>query len=78
MAAHPNKHIREAIKHAEQNDWTFTKASGRAQFSESSGADEVIVQAVGFASTQLLVILKISHGEFVAQSNVVLTERAIP
>ncbi len=28
--AHPNKHIREAIKHAEENGWRFEKASARA------------------------------------------------
>lgn len=27
---HPNKHIREAIKYAEQNGWTFLKAGPRA------------------------------------------------
>lgn len=30
MAEHPNKHIREAIKYAEESGWTFTKASARA------------------------------------------------
>jgi hypothetical protein len=30
MANHPNKHIREAIEYAEENGWTFTKASSRA------------------------------------------------
>lgn len=30
MAGHPNKHIREAIKYAEANGWTFAKAASRA------------------------------------------------
>ncbi len=30
MAEHPNKHIREAIRYAEQNGWTFVKAGPRA------------------------------------------------
>ena len=30
MANHPNKHIREAIKYAEQNGWRVVKASGKA------------------------------------------------
>jgi len=30
MARHPKKPIREAIKFAEDNGWTFTKASSRA------------------------------------------------
>jgi hypothetical protein len=30
MAQHPNKHIREAIKYAEDNGWRFVKASARA------------------------------------------------
>ena len=30
VADHPDKDIREAIRHAERNGWTVTKASGRA------------------------------------------------
>lgn len=30
MAKHPNKHIREAISYAEQQEWTFVKAGPRA------------------------------------------------
>ncbi len=30
MAEHPNKHIREAIRYAEQNGWTFVKGGPRA------------------------------------------------
>lgn len=30
MASHPNKHIREAIKYAEDNGWRFIKSSARA------------------------------------------------
>lgn len=30
MGKHPNKHIREAIRYAEKNRWTFVKASPRA------------------------------------------------
>jgi len=28
--AHPNRHIREAIRYAEEHDWTFVKAGPRA------------------------------------------------
>lgn len=30
MAKHPNKHVREAIKQAEDNGWRFEKAAARA------------------------------------------------
>ncbi len=30
VADHPNKHIREALKYAEQKGWTIRKSSGRA------------------------------------------------
>jgi len=30
MAEHANKHIREAIRYAEQNGWTFVKANSHA------------------------------------------------
>jgi hypothetical protein len=30
MAKHQNKHIREAIKYAEEHVWTFVKAGPRA------------------------------------------------
>ena len=30
VANHPNKHIRAAIKYAEDAGWTFRKAAGRA------------------------------------------------
>lgn len=30
MTRHPNKHIREAIKYAEQNGWRLVKAGGQA------------------------------------------------
>jgi len=30
MVKHPNKHIREAIRYAEQSGWTFVKAGARA------------------------------------------------
>jgi hypothetical protein len=30
MAKHPNKHIREAIRHAEKNGWRFNRAGPRA------------------------------------------------
>ncbi len=30
VANHPNKHIRAAIKYAEDHGWTFTKAGGQA------------------------------------------------
>jgi len=30
MAKHPDKHIREAIKYAQQRGWAFRKAASRA------------------------------------------------
>jgi hypothetical protein len=30
MADHPNKHIREAIRHAERHGWRVTKSGARA------------------------------------------------
>lgn len=33
MAEHPNKHIREAIRFAEQHGWRFEKANARAHIS---------------------------------------------
>lgn len=30
MAEHPNKHIRDAIRYAEDNGWSFMKAGPRA------------------------------------------------
>jgi len=30
MSSHPNKHIREAMKFAQNNGWRFEKASARA------------------------------------------------
>jgi hypothetical protein len=30
VAKHPNKHIREALKYAEDHGWTIRKSSGRA------------------------------------------------
>lgn len=78
MARHPNKHIREAINHAEESGWTFTKPVAEHTSSVRFGVDSATGQVADFACFRLPEVPKIMLGGFGARSTAVRTEGMIP
>jgi hypothetical protein len=77
MAAHPNKHIREAIRYAEDHGWTFSKASGRAHILERCGVHRATVTAAGSAFIRRHAAQRIMPGVSVARSTSARTEGTV-
>jgi hypothetical protein len=75
MPNHPNKHIREAIKYAEDRGWRVVKAGGQAHIGATCIALRIGVAVVSFVFFQRLEFPRITRDIFATKLTIARIRR---